>query len=320
MAKCGKKDMLASQPATGQGDGPRSVIAIFVHVHYPEIWREMADLIAARMTRPFRLILTSSLPKNNLAIPETALLQEMVHIATENRGRDIRPFIEALCGTSHYDIGLKLHTKAAKHRLEGGSWRRAIQESLLPEGSGASSIISRMEQDQRIGLVAPQGHFLCTGAWLGRNAKGMDRALTAMNLDLDRSEAASGGFVAGSMFWFRRDALADFASPDLLQHFEKEADQVDGTFAHALERLFAFVAERRGYVVLPVDALCQTNSGMGWEQLQEISHSYRYKSNAHLHRSHFLAFIDSKTPLVVQLYRRFPAGLRRALRNLLIRA
>ena len=58
-------------------------------------------------------------------------------------------------------------------------------------------------------------------------------------------------FVAGSMFWLRLPALRPLLDAGLaIEDFETEASQIDGTLAHAVERVFAHVVLNSGYQVM----------------------------------------------------------------------
>ena len=55
-------------------------------------------------------------------------------------------------------------------------------------------------------------------------------------------------FSMGTMLWYRPDALRQLFSFALeLEEFAEEPVGVEGTFAHAIERLPALIAERNGY-------------------------------------------------------------------------
>jgi hypothetical protein len=50
------------------------------------------------------------------------------------------------------------------------------------------------------------------------------------------------------MFWCRPQALKPLLDLELdLDEFERENGQMDGTLAHAIERLFLFTVEKAGY-------------------------------------------------------------------------
>jgi lipopolysaccharide biosynthesis protein len=293
---------------------------VFVHVHYADVWEAMAAQVAACMPGPFRLVLTSSLPPRSLAVPPTPLLLETRIIETENRGRDIRPFLTALGQTDDFSIGLKLHSKRSTHRLDGDKWRESIVNSLLPSRQGVTAIIDAMADDPRIGLVAPQGGLLSIRPWIGRNEPGMRAVASRIELELADRSLRDGHFVAGSMFWFRRDAVADFTDLQLLPLFETEAGQVDGTLAHAAERLFALVAETRGCVTLPVDALPDAHPDMTLRELQALSRSTVDRDNPHLRPLPLLfRTVDRYLPFAKTVYGRLHPGIRGAVRKLLLR-
>ena len=139
-------------------DGAVKEEAVLVHVHYPEIWREMSDLLARRLTIPFRLIVTTSHPDDQIIIPKTKFLVSARILRVENRGRDILPFLQALAATEDFALGLKLHTKKSPQREDGAQWRGEVLDSLVPaQGSRLRTIIRRLRADRRIGFVTPAG-------------------------------------------------------------------------------------------------------------------------------------------------------------------
>ena len=54
-------------------------------------------------------------------------------------------------------------------------------------------------------------------------------------------------FPVGNMFWARVDAILPFFTNIQMSDFPIEKGQVDGTIAHAIERLWVYVAEYNGY-------------------------------------------------------------------------
>ena len=122
-------------------------------------------------------------------------------------------------------------------------------------------------------------------------------------------------FGAGSMFWFRRSALAvlaDRISPEL---FEAEKGQLDGTSAHAIERLFPVEARRQGYVSLAVPALMSSQPDMPLAELLELARRHADVSKS----KGSLALVGSRVSLASIYRRSLPVGLRRLLRRLLRR-
>jgi lipopolysaccharide biosynthesis protein len=298
-------------------------ITVFIHVHYLDIWREMSALLAKRLALPFHLVLTSSQPREEIVPPCSPWLLSTRFLLLENRGRDVLPFLRAMTETNDFEFGLKLHTKKSPQREDGAEWRAEILDSLLPPVPGTSKIVARMRADRRVGLVTPAGYCLSVRSWTFGNIRSMRRAMSALGVDLVDSALDDTYFGAGSMFWFRRSAvamLADRISPEL---FEAEDGQLDGTTAHAIERLFPVEARRQGYLSLAVPALMSSQPEMPLAELLELA-----RRHADIPSRNFLTPSKLAVPPALPgligalgpLYRRsLPLGLRRLLRQVLRR-
>jgi lipopolysaccharide biosynthesis protein len=251
--------------------GTQATIAVLVHVHYPDIWRDMSEVLADRLRLPFHLVVTTSHPRDEIVLPRTQAMLSARVLPVENRGRDILPFLHALTRTDGFDLGLKLHTKKSPQRADGAHWRAAILDSLLPFGSGADTIVARMRADPRIGLVLPAGFCLSVRPWTLQNVPAMRQVMEALGAGLSDSDLDDVFFAAGSMFWFRRTALAGLTDPKLPDLFEPEEGQFDGTIAHAMERLFPIEARRQGYVSLAMPALMASRPDMASAELLDLT-------------------------------------------------
>lgn len=232
------------------------VPTVFVHVHHPDVWAEMAREIAAAFSRPFGLVLTCRDADMALAPVESPHVVFTRRLTVENRGRDVLPFMKALRSEGEgFAIGLKLHTKRSVHRADGDDWRRFLTGSLLAGRDGTPDALAAMEALPTLGLLAPEAHLLALRSRIVLNGRITRRMIEAMRLGLTLADLENRRFAAGSMFWFRREALSPFADPALEPLFAPERGQLDGTAAHAAERLFAVVAERQNFLAAGAEAL-----------------------------------------------------------------
>ena len=177
-------------------------------------------------------------------------------LATENRGRDIGPFIALL--TLHlmqYDLVCKVHSKRSGHDLNLQGWRTFLLDQLLGNPLIIKTIICAFINNQQLGLVWPVAHPYLVSLGLEKGwgpPVSCDKNFNAAALyfsDL-HLESFSHDFLfpLGSMFWFRPKALALLAQKNLAVHyFEDEEKQIDGTLAHALERLFGIIPLSAGF-------------------------------------------------------------------------
>jgi lipopolysaccharide biosynthesis protein len=254
------------------GDTAQAPVTVFVHVHYPDIWQEMSVILAERVKSPFHLVLTRTRDEV-LQAPETPWLLTVTQRRVENRGRDVKPFLQALAEMPGLDIGLKLHAKKSPQRTDGDRWRSAALCSLLPP-EGCAAVIASLRADPRIGLVAPSQLSLSVDPWVLGNEAGMVRIMTTLGAELVDSALNDAYFAAGTMFWFRRAAIEALTAPAVLELFEEEENQLDDTIAHAMERIFGVEARRRGFVSMSVSALTEASSSSTTAELLGLARRY----------------------------------------------
>jgi lipopolysaccharide biosynthesis protein len=235
---------------------------VIVHAWYPETLREILKLLRASGLA-CRLIVTTSPEKEAqvLAILRNEDAEAELEVA-ENRGRDILPFLRTAyrLRESGQDLVLKLHTKRSPHLEQGDRWRKELLDSLLSPHC-VPGILDAFQRDARLGLVAPNGHLLPLEKYGGAN---MDNVgYLARRMGISMAEAATVPFPSGSMFWVRMDALAPLLDAHLAEcEFEPESGQLDGTFAHAVERAFGLAVTARGARIEEVASACGGPPGL----------------------------------------------------------
>ncbi|MCA0341593.1 MAG: hypothetical protein LCH99_17935, partial [Proteobacteria bacterium] len=230
----------------------RTTTAVLIHLYYIDLLDELAAYLS-NLILPYDLIVTTPFEQDVASIydalsmaPETTMV-----IVTENRGRDIGPFMSTYRAglLDSYRAVLKIHTKKSKYSDQGEGWRRSILSDLIGDSYVALRSIELLERDE-IGLVGPARYYLTNDRYWGANRPALERICGLVSPD---DIPVSLGFFGGSMFWFRPDALADLkALPEGALRFEPENGMQDGTLAHALERSFCLLARRRGYVATSV--------------------------------------------------------------------
>ncbi len=220
---------------------------VVVHAWYLDAFDEIARALEASAI-PWRVIVTTS-PEREAVVRErlqSSRLSWELEVF-ENRGRDILPFLRVADRLldAGVEVVLKLHTKRSTHREDGRLWLEELLSSLLDRNSERIAL-ARFAQEPRLGLLAPDGHLLRVADYIGANTEALDFvcARTGVPSMLWRQ----GSFVSGSMFWVRLKALRP--ALDALwtaDEFEQEHGQIDGTLAHAMERMVNTWVQYAGY-------------------------------------------------------------------------
>lgn len=229
-----------------------------LHLYYPDLTDELMDRVDL-LPGEVDVVVTTSDDRKKSQIEGSLAARTVQHraevrVVDSNRGRDISAFLVGcadVLGDPSYDVVVKLHGKrSAQDDVNASSWfRRHLFDNLLPSVEAASELYAWFAEDPQLGMVVPpviHQHYPTMGhAWLGnrRLAESLaDRLGLGVPLDEDTPVAPY-----GSMFVARREALLPWLDLGLRwEDFPDEGAYVDGTLAHAVERMFCYVAAGTG--------------------------------------------------------------------------
>jgi len=238
--------------------------AVILHVYYEDLFDEIASYLD-NIVSGFDLYI--SLPKTKMEFSETIFKRfpNAQLFLTDNKGRDIAPFIEIFRCISNlgYKAILKLHTKKSIHREDGPAWRSDMLVKLIGSEAAVQTVQDVLINDQEVGLIGPKGHVLDHQVFWGFNKTHTLKLAEEVGI-LDVEDPAF-MFIAGSMFWAKPDALnlLNILSVDSLD-FEPEPTPPDGAMAHAVERFIGLAAKAKGYSIKEIDEkgqLCDPKEG-----------------------------------------------------------
>lgn len=225
-----------SEPGSRSSDK----IAVAIHAFYPDILEYIVRKFE-EIPLNFKYYITTSKENEGLV---SSLLSSAWRVyslkVVENKGRDILPFL-GTCNQIRLDgfeFVLKLHTKKSPQFRGRNEWGRDVFQKLLsPEAFVQAWDVIRT--DRNLGILCPDGYYLSLSTHMGPNR---NRVLAiGARLGLTEADVLRQGFVAGSMYMARLEALEPLLGLDFhAADFEPEAGQIDGTLAHALERCVGF--------------------------------------------------------------------------------
>lgn len=243
---CNRMNSLAQEPQK---------TAIIIHLFYFDLIDDFADYLKiASESTTFDVIVTFPELWSKAQI-ETAWekLKPRKGFVVSNVGRDVYPFLSAcrLIREDGYIYACKLHTKKSTHRVDGSKWRNDLLNGLLSPRT-LLELRARFFSDDSVAIAAPSQSFLPLSnvEYIAGNRIHFEN-LVAM-YDLGNYHGSE--FIAGTMFWFRFDLFKPLFESGLDdEDFGVDLGQVDGTLAHAFERLFCLYAEKKGGKILKIE-------------------------------------------------------------------
>lgn len=227
-------------------------LAVVLHIFHTEL---LDEFIGYFRNIPFQFDLYVSTDEVFLQEVESRLHRyvgdrNVKVCAFPNKGRDMGPFVVGFREIyARYDLVCFVHSK--KSTVYGdklGPWRGYLLDNLLGSADIIQDIIRSFTDDATLGFVCPDTFppVLPMIDW-GSNVQNVIRLAEQMGITVDFTQKPD--YPAGSMFWFRPDALQPLFDLKIgFDDFDPRSElKTDGTLAHAFERLFFRVVEKKGY-------------------------------------------------------------------------
>ncbi len=174
-----------------------------------------------------------------------------------NRGREIRGLlIECKNIFLNYEYICYVHDKRTTGGIAdakvGEIFFHSLWNSMLKSRAYIDNILSLLNDNKHIGLLAPPAPYHWTyfrylgQEWTG-NYQTTKELANRLRLNCVMQEKFA-PFVLGTTFWCRTDALRPLFEYGFCENdFPEEPLALDGTFNHAIERIFQYVAQSQGY-------------------------------------------------------------------------
>lgn len=227
-------------------------VGVFLHLFHDDLAGTFAERLAVMDTAARIYVSTDTEAKADRI---RASLPDADVRVLPNRGRDIWPKLYGF-GDAHdrHEVVLHLHGKKSTHAARLNDWLAHILDCLLGSREDVNRILSMFRTIPGLGLVTPVAfRSVMAAAHWGAN-RDIAREL-AFRMGLRGALPANDRlqFPVGSMFWGRVSAMRPLLDLKLRpEHFPPEAGQVDGTLAHAIERMLGVVCTATGHSILPV--------------------------------------------------------------------
>ena len=225
----------ATRRAVSQCEENIPRIAVVLHLFYWDLVDELADHIA-NIPFPFDLYVTATegIYSQAFSYFNHRFPQASVNVVeVENRERYIGPFLTKFSSRYYdYDLICKVHTKKSPHAPNLSGWRMFLLDRLLGSDTQIREVVDEFDRDPELGLIYPTYYpeVQSSISW-GPNRHIVRDLLSWLEIGFDAASFCN--FPAGSMFWFRPQALSTLIDFDfLIEEFPEETGQTDGTLAH----------------------------------------------------------------------------------------
>lgn len=229
-------------------------IGVFVHLFYENLAAEIASSLVS-IPFDFKTYISTNSEDKKAAIEAAFAAHGLTPLVKvlPNRGWDVAPFVIGFADeVREHEICLKLHGKQSRYGHpgeRGNMWRKHLLSGLLGHPANVNVIVSNFLANPQLGIaMAPHWQGIRRSVNdVGPNYLHMQRLLQRVGLSIPPDQPIE--FPSGSMFWFRRDALAPLFNLGLTwADFDRcRPHDLDATIAHAIERCVLIFAAQAGF-------------------------------------------------------------------------
>lgn len=239
---------------------PKSKIATIIHVYYDEL-AVMCAQYASQLPGYVDIYVTVPNEDKLKTVKEAFSVisdRKIEFRIVGNRGRDVAPFLVGCKDLiDKYGLICKVHDKKVyqiKPMSIGESWNNMCFDNMLKNKNYIENIINLFNRNEKLGMLMPpipvHGPYYPTtgkGEW-GENFPDAQMLADRLGLKCDMVISKEPVAPLGSMFWFRTDALKGLFEEDWqYEDFPQEPIADDHTILHAIERIYPFCVQDRGY-------------------------------------------------------------------------
>lgn len=230
-------------------------VAVFAHLYYADLIEDSAVYLR-NIPAQIDLIITTDSEKKADEIRSLVRSDATIRVVP-SRGRELSALLVGCRDLiPRYDFVCFIHDKKSSQkefRSVGKAFSDSIWDATLHSTEYIQNVLVTFEDNPRLGLLAPPPPFWGTYFWSSVDYWTIchDEVMAlGKRLNLDAKMERDKRLIAiGSVFWCRREALDPLFKAGLtLEDFPPEPVPNDGTFLHAIERIFQFVAASQRYL------------------------------------------------------------------------
>jgi len=151
----------------------------------------------------------------------------------------------------HSDYLILLHDKVSPHTSTGSKWREKLFAVLEPEN--IEKAIYEFSKNKKTGLIASSRLIMNEYDKRSKTYHCTSNHILHALRNHYKISTEKQNFIAGTMFWIRAEIYEDFFSKysalQIRSTLERGnvQDQQNGSFAHAWERMFSWIAFQQGF-------------------------------------------------------------------------